>query len=324
MTEPELRKCDLCGRTKITVSATFKQNVSFFFQRQERTLSGWMCFGCMTRKFLSFEITTLVGTWWGIIGCLLGPVFILRNLSEYLSGSFKIRREGAKLRLASSPSQQSTRAAPPTEGGATPETAIRIRAANSIEGIPKEYAMLAAMFGKPNKDWKLIARSLIHADDGRKLEKFIVSVSNRRKEVYFDITDFMKGNFLQEAQTAIDSLIAPHDRNLDVVLPREEFMTLQMGVLHLTEAQLSQIGLSATDRISMLNPLLDTMKPWLKKGYAGIPEHIRVTMMISVWSKIMMLLVSWEPASLLQEEELENLKAIIGGALKVVQRPPLS
>jgi hypothetical protein len=324
MTESNLHKCDVCGHIKITALVTFKQNVSFFFRRQERMLSGQMCFGCMTEKFVSFELITLIGTWWGIIGCLLGPLFILTNLSEYVSGCFLIRREAARLRLTSPPRQHSTQAVPPTEGGATPETAIRIWAANSIEGIPKEYAMLTAMFGSPNKDWKLIGRSLIHLDDGRKLEKFIIGVCNKRKEVYFDITEFMGGNFQPEVKVAMESFLSPYDRNLELTLPREELMILQVGVLQLTEAQLSQIGFSATDRLSMLNPLLDSIKPWLAKGYAGLPEHIGVMMMVSVWAKIMGLLTAWEPSSLLQEEQLENLKAIIGGALNAVQNgPPL-
>jgi hypothetical protein len=201
--------------------------------------------------------------------------------------------------------------------GSTPETAIRIRAANSVEGIPKEYAALSAMFGKRNKDWKLIDRTLIHADDGRKQEKFIVSASNKRQEVYFDITDFMKGND-EKAKASLDKIIAGHDVALDILLPKEEFMTLQMGVLNLSEAQLRQLGLSAEDRKQMLDPLLDTLSTLSQrygKDYESIPAHVTVTMMTSAWSKIMGLLTSWQPTEL-QEEELENLKAIIGGSMK--------
>lgn len=96
-------------------------------------------------------------------------------------------------------------------------------------------------------------------------------------------------------------------------------MTLQMGLLRLTEAQLNQLGLSQTDHKSMLSPFLDALKPWHEKEYASIPEHVSVTTLISVWSKIMGLLMSWQPANLLQEEELENLKAIIGGTVKAAR-----
>jgi hypothetical protein len=87
------RQCDCCGRTRITTLANFRQNVSFFFGRRERVFSGKICFVCMTKEFLKFETTTLFGTWWGLIGCLLGPVYLLYNLLEYASGSFLIARD---------------------------------------------------------------------------------------------------------------------------------------------------------------------------------------------------------------------------------------
>ena len=121
------------------------------------------------------------------------------------------------------------------------------------------------MFGTPNRDWKLIGRSLVHADGGRQLEKFIVSVSNKRKEVYFDITEWFSGNTSREARTALENLIAPHERQLAVLLPKNEFMTLEVGLLQLTEAQPNQIGLSSTDRKSMLDPFLDTVHRWQGK-----------------------------------------------------------
>src|SRR5260221_5746194 len=91
------KKCDRCGRTKITSLVTYKENISYFFRRQEREFSGRVCFGCMTLKFVEFELVTLVGTWWGIIGFLLGPVFILMNLLEYISGSFLILHDATKM-----------------------------------------------------------------------------------------------------------------------------------------------------------------------------------------------------------------------------------
>jgi hypothetical protein len=97
------------------------------------------------------------------------------------------------------------------------------------------------------------------------------------------------------------------------------FVTLRTGLLNLTAVQLSQLGISQTDRNSMLNPLLDAIKPWLGKEYTSIPEHIKVTARMSVWSQILALLAFWQPANLLQEEELENLKAIIGGTMKAAR-----
>jgi hypothetical protein len=55
------------------------------------------------------------------------------------------------------------------------------------------------------------------------------------------------------------------------------------------------------------------------REYASIPEHVSVITLISVWSGIMGLLMSWQPADLLQEEELENLKAIISGTIKAAR-----
>jgi hypothetical protein len=205
------------------------------------------------------------------------------------------------------------------KGGTTPGSAIRIHAANSIEGIPKEYAVLKAMFGTPNQDWKLIERSLLDTNDGRRLEKFIISAAGSRREIYFDITEWIKGNTSKEAKAALEAIIEPREKPLTIQLPKEEFMTLQVGLLRLSEAQLSQLGLSEADRKGMLYPLLDALKPWHGTEYSSIPEHISVVALIPVWTKIMTLLMSWQPTDLLQEEELENLKAIIGGTMKAAQ-----
>src|SRR6266498_2670704 len=86
-------ECDQCKRRRITTLVVFKQNVSYFFQRREREYSGYVCFGCMSARFIEFEFVTLLGTWWGIIGCILGPIFILQNLLGYLSGCFLISRD---------------------------------------------------------------------------------------------------------------------------------------------------------------------------------------------------------------------------------------
>jgi hypothetical protein len=43
----------------------------------------------MSIIFASAELTTLFGTWWGLIGFWQGPVYILRNLVEYISATFR-------------------------------------------------------------------------------------------------------------------------------------------------------------------------------------------------------------------------------------------
>ena len=55
-------------------------------------------------------------------------------------------------------------------------------------------------------------------------------------------------------------------------------------------------------------------------AYHETPRRGSVAASISEWVKIMALLASWKPADLLQEEEIENLKAIIGRTMKAIQR----
>jgi hypothetical protein len=92
------RKCDRCGRAKTIALVTFKENVSYFFQRRQKEFSVWLCFGCMSRTFVRFEVFTILWTWYGIIGCVLGPVFIVSNIDEYICGSFLIVRASLRRR----------------------------------------------------------------------------------------------------------------------------------------------------------------------------------------------------------------------------------
>jgi len=121
------------------------------------------------------------------------------------------------------------------------------------------------------------------------------------------------------ATNSLENLVLSRDKSLTVLLPQNEFFTLFTGLLKLTEAQLSQIGLTQTDRKKMLDPFADAMKAFHGK-YENVPEHVSVTTLMSGWSKILGLLAFWQPRNLLQEEELENLKAIIGGTMKDARR----
>jgi predicted nucleic-acid-binding Zn-ribbon protein len=89
---PAISKCSRCGRTEYTQHLIFKQNVSYFFARKERQFSGDFCFSCASRTFASVELTTLFLTWWGIIGFWLGPLYIVHNLVEYITGTFRFIR----------------------------------------------------------------------------------------------------------------------------------------------------------------------------------------------------------------------------------------
>src|SRR5215831_6951134 len=85
---PAISKCSRCGRTGYTQHLVFKQNVSYFFGRKERQFSGDLCFSCASITFARVEFTTLLGTWWGIIGFWLGPLYVLHNLVEYIIATF--------------------------------------------------------------------------------------------------------------------------------------------------------------------------------------------------------------------------------------------
>ena len=85
--------CERCRAVKNTKLCFFKENISSSFARSERTFTGNVCFGCMTKVFCEFTAKTLVGTWWGIIGALLGPAIIGGNIIEYLHNTFKFIKD---------------------------------------------------------------------------------------------------------------------------------------------------------------------------------------------------------------------------------------
>ena len=89
--------CAACGKFRPTQLVLFRSNVSYFFGRRDRQLCEYLCFPCMSRKFLKFEVVTLLGTWWGLIGLLLGPLYLATNLLEYAKGS--LRLGWARLRI---------------------------------------------------------------------------------------------------------------------------------------------------------------------------------------------------------------------------------
>jgi hypothetical protein len=88
----ELSLCERCNKKKKTQFCFFKENVSYFYERNERTFSGSICFGCMTKVFSEFTLKTLVGTWWGVIGACLGPAIIVSNIIEYLKNACKFMK----------------------------------------------------------------------------------------------------------------------------------------------------------------------------------------------------------------------------------------
>lgn len=78
-----IRNCEACGAHGAAQYCRLRENVSLFVVRWERTLEGYFCFSCCSTKFLLYEFKTLFFTWFGIIGILLGPFFLLGNLLSF-------------------------------------------------------------------------------------------------------------------------------------------------------------------------------------------------------------------------------------------------
>lgn len=84
-----IRECKCCNQMKRTQFVALAENVSYITERQERTIAGYFCFVCLTKTFIVFETKTLLGTWWGMVGILVGPGYLLWNLIEYLRQSYR-------------------------------------------------------------------------------------------------------------------------------------------------------------------------------------------------------------------------------------------
>lgn len=76
--------CQRCKKEKVVFRTVFHENISYFFQRQERLVDGFLCFRCTSTVFASFTTGTLLGTWWGVIGMLVGPVYLAKNIGWFL------------------------------------------------------------------------------------------------------------------------------------------------------------------------------------------------------------------------------------------------
>lgn len=95
--------CEACGHLSETQRVYLKQNISYCFQREERTLCGYVCEPCMRRIFLRFEGNTLIMTWWGVIGLLVGPWILVSNLFGFLIYTYRSFRSRHDPRIVRSP-----------------------------------------------------------------------------------------------------------------------------------------------------------------------------------------------------------------------------
>jgi hypothetical protein len=84
-----LGMCRRCGQQRVVFRAQYHENVSYFFQRQERLVDDMLCFPCTSKVFGSFTGRTLVGTWWGAIGAFVGPFYILSNIGWFMLNAFR-------------------------------------------------------------------------------------------------------------------------------------------------------------------------------------------------------------------------------------------
>lgn len=84
MSDSGLHHCERCGGPTRAGTVFFKQNISYLVARREETFCGRACLACMTRIFLKFTLTTLLLTWFGIVGAALGPCYIIANIGEYI------------------------------------------------------------------------------------------------------------------------------------------------------------------------------------------------------------------------------------------------
>jgi len=87
--QPAVRECRCCRQMKRTQFAVLAENVSYIVERRERNLEGYVCFLCLSKTFAVFETRTLFGTWWGMVGILVGPGYLMWNLIEYLRLAYR-------------------------------------------------------------------------------------------------------------------------------------------------------------------------------------------------------------------------------------------
>lgn len=90
--------CQSCGFKVPVQKLKFYENVSYFFRRNERIFEGYICYSCMWNVFRQFTNTTLLGTWWGLFGMFLGPIYIISNILNVISGQIKFWRELKELK----------------------------------------------------------------------------------------------------------------------------------------------------------------------------------------------------------------------------------
>jgi hypothetical protein len=80
--------CVSCGSEAApTAYATFRRNISLFYLRFTSDLSGNFCVPCAWKTGVANNLIMLVAGWWGIIGLVLTPFFLIGNTYHLISVS---------------------------------------------------------------------------------------------------------------------------------------------------------------------------------------------------------------------------------------------
>lgn len=74
-----LNECELCGKPAIVYHSVFSYNISYFIARKEKTIDAYLCLDCTYKIYGSFTLYTALGTWWGVVGIIIGPFIIIAN-----------------------------------------------------------------------------------------------------------------------------------------------------------------------------------------------------------------------------------------------------
>lgn len=78
--------------------------------------------------------------------------------------------------------------------GSTEQSAVIIKATNTLDGISAEYEFAELKYGKQGTDWEL-EKQMKYDNNSRQYDILEIKFSDgSRKKIYFDITNFF-GNF---------------------------------------------------------------------------------------------------------------------------------
>ena len=77
--------CQACGVEAPTRYVEFYQNIGAVFMRFRRSIRGNLCKSCIHSRFWTMTSITLAVGWLGLISLIIAPIFIINNLSRYLT-----------------------------------------------------------------------------------------------------------------------------------------------------------------------------------------------------------------------------------------------